>query len=350
MKRQTLTMISASMLCILLTVTGCGSTSGGQTASSDMKNSISAAASDSGTEDILLNESSSQDSAVRDAASEKMESDADAADDSAEAGYGTGIVKNQNQKIIYTYNYSTETKEFDSFYQKVTEKTQELGGYVESSETNGSVSDGVNRYAHMTLRIPAEKMDQLTSLLDSDSNVTYRSRSSENVTLRYVDLESHVKALRIEQKTLLQLLEKAEKLKDIIALQSQLTQVRYEIESYESQLRMYDNLVDYSTIYLDISEVERTTNVTPVRASFFEETADRFSDNLYAVGQWLRASAVWLISSLPVLLPFGAVLAAAVLLIRKRIKNWKKGRKKYTFAKTEEQKEENSSDSENNEH
>ena len=113
---------------------------------------------------------------------------------------------------------------------------------------------------------------------------------------------------------------------------------------------MYDNLVDYSTIYLDISEVERTTNVTPVRASFFEETADRFSDNLYAVGQWLRASAVWLISSLPVLLPFGAVLAAAVLLIRKRIKNWKKGRKKYTFAKTEEQKEENSSDSENNEH
>ena len=212
------------------------------------------------------------------------------------------------------------------------------------------MSDGVNRYAHMTLRIPAEKMDQLTSLLDSDSNVTYRSRSSENVTLRYVDLESHVKALRIEQKTLLQLLEKAEKLKDIIALQSQLTQVRYEIESYESQLRMYDNLVDYSTIYLDISEVERTTNVTPVRASFFEETADRFSDNLYAVGQWLRASAVWLISSLPVLLPFGAVLAAAVLLIRKRIKNWKKGRKKYTFAKTEEQKEENSSDSENNEH
>ena len=182
------------------------------------------------------------------------------------SGMSTGTVKSQNQKIIYTYNYTTETKEFDSFYEKVTAKTETLGGYVENSETNGSVSDGVNRYAHMTLRIPADKMEQLTSMLDEESNVTYRSRSSENVTLQYADMEIHVKALRTEQETLLRLREKAEKLKDIIALQSQLTQVRYEIESYESQLRMYDNLIDYSTVYLDVYEVERTTSAPALPA------------------------------------------------------------------------------------
>ena len=68
----------------------------------------------------------------------------------------------------------------------------------------------------------------------------------------YVDMQSHVKALRTEQNTLLELIEKADKLKDIIALQSQLTQVRYEIESYESQLRMYDNRVNYSTLNLTV--------------------------------------------------------------------------------------------------
>ncbi len=279
-----------------------------------------------GSEDKLAAYDAAEGQSVSQAASSEEIFGADADMDSSEAGLDKVSVKNQNQKIIYTYSYSTETKEFDSFYEKVTAKTEQLGGYVENSEINGSISDGTNRYAHMTLRIPADKMKQLTSMLDTESNVTYRSRSSENVTLQYVDMESHVKALRTEQKALLQLLEKAEKLKDIIELQSQLTQVRYEIESYESQLRMYDNLVDYSTIYLDIAEVERTTKVTPARASFWEEVSDRFSDNLYAVGQWLRSMALWLISSLPVLIPLAAVLAAAVIFIRKKIKLWKQRR------------------------
>lgn len=339
MKKRFYTILTACILYFGLSVTGCGGTFYNGASSGSGASSESLAVPGSRTDKSESYDAGGLYSADQ-AAEEKIAEDADM-DSGSESGLGTGTVTNQNQKMIYTYNYSTETKEFDSFYQKVTAKTQELGGYVESSETNGSVSDGINRYAHLTLRIPAEKMEQLTSLLDTESNVTYRSRSSENVTLQYVDMESHIKALRTEQKALLQLLEKAEKLKDIIALQSQLTQVRYEIESYESQLRMYDNLVDYSTIYLDITEVERTTNVTSAHASFFEETADRFSDNLYAVGQWLRMTAIWLISSLPVLLPLAAVLAAAFILIRKRTKGCGLRRKKFMHAKNARQNHEN---------
>ncbi len=308
MKKHITAMMLAGLLGLSLAAGGCGAGAGETTASQE----TSSAASDSfasNAADEKLAVRKSADSAPAEGAADDADMDSGSTDSS---GMSTGTVKSQNQKIIYTYNYTTETKEFDSFYEKVTAKTETLGGYVENSETNGSVSDGVNRYAHMTLRIPADKMEQLTSMLDEESNVTYRSRSSENVTLQYADMEIHVKALRTEQETLLRLLEKAEKLKDIIALQSQLTQVRYEIESYESQLRMYDNLIDYSTIYLDVYEVERTTSVTPVRASFFQEVSDRFSDNLYAVGQWLRSAAVWIISSLPMLVPLG--IAAAVLL------------------------------------
>lgn len=235
-----------------------------------------------------------------------------------------GEAKQKNQKLIFTYNYTVETKEFDSFYEKVSEKVTQTGGYIEHFETSGSAADGINRHANLTLRIPAEQMDQMLTLLDSDSNVTYQSRSSEDVTLRYVDMESHLKALRTEQETLLQLMEKADKLKDVIALQSQLTQVRYEIESYESQLRTYDNLVDYSTLYLDIIEVDRTTNIHSSKTSFFQEIGNRFSDNVYAVGQWLRAMAVWLISSLPILAPFALAAVAAVIFIRKKFRHRKR--------------------------
>lgn len=245
-------------------------------------------------------------------------------------GSQTGEGRRNNEKLIYTYRYSVETKEFEDFTEKIAAKTVQLGGYVENSETNGSASDGLNRYANMTLRIPADQVHQMLSMLDTESNVTYHSSTVENVSLQYTDMQSHIKALRTEQDTLMRLLEQAEKLKDIIELQSKLSDVRYEIESYEAQLRLYDNMIDYSTIHLDISEVERTTTVTPARASFGKEVKDRFSDNLYGVGQFLRASAVWLIGSLPVLIPAAVLIWLLVLLIRK----WRRALKSRISAST----------------
>ncbi|MDE7310693.1 MAG: DUF4349 domain-containing protein [Eubacterium sp.] len=309
MKRKLTALLCTGILCAGILTTGCGGSVNGGSNSNNADSGSPDAAQES--YDMMM---------------EEAESDM-AADDSMDLREGSGeaalngstasTVKSQNQKLIFTYHYSVETKEFDSFYEKISKKTEQIGGYVENSETDGSASDGINRYAALTLRIPADQMQQMLSLLDSDSNVTYQSRSSENVTLQYVDMESHLKALRIEQKTLLELMEKADKLEDVIALQSQLTQIRYEIESYESQLRMYDNLVEYSTLYLNITEVDRTTTIASSKTSFFEEISNKFSDNLYAVGQWLRAAAIWLISSLPILLPLAVAILIAALLIKK---------------------------------
>lgn len=248
---------------------------------------------------------------------EEVSDDALKTEGEMDASDAVRVSDSQNEKLIYTYRYSVETKVFDTFVQTMMEQVQKLGGYVEHSETNGSAGESSGRKASMTLRIPAEQMNQLLSLVKEESNVVYDSVSSENVTLRYVDMESHVRALRTEQKTLLRLIEKAEKIEDVIALQSQLTQVRYEIESYESQLRTMDNLVSYSTLYLDITEVRRTTTVTDQKTSFTDEITGRFSDNLYAVGQWLRNFTIGLIGSLPVLVPLALVLTLAVYLLRK---------------------------------
>lgn len=315
MKKQPFKILLACILGAVLLASGCGSDAGGKATESAASNTAKYASFDMKSEDPAEQ-------------GVMQEEDFEAADGGA-APSDTAkedAANPQGEKIIYTYDYSVETKAFDTFTKKVAEKTVQLNGYVELSETTGSASAGLNRYANMTLRIPAEKMDQLLALLDSESNVTRSSRSSENVTLQYVDLESHIKALRTEQKTLLRLIEKADKLEDVIALQSQLTQVRYEIESYESSLRMYDNRIDYSTMYLSISEVERTTTVTSAQTSFVEEVKNKFSDNLYAVGQWLRWIAIWLLSSLPILVPLALAIVAVLVIIRKWNRRWKKNR------------------------
>lgn len=328
MKKQLSAFLCACILCAGFAASGCGYKSYDMTKNAGVADSGSASAETAQAAGVLEYDSTMQeyDSGTQTSGSTWDESNG-AMDDAAESETSPASRK-QNEKLIYTYHYSVETKEFDSLTEKVAAKTAQLDGYVESSETQGSASDGVNRYANMTLRIPADKINQILSMLKKESNVTYSSSSIDNVTLQYVDLESHIKSLRTEQKTLLKLIEQADKLKDIIELQSQLTQVRYEIESYESQLRTYDNLVDYSTIHLSIQEVERTTTVTPVRAGFWEETKNKFSDNLYAIGQWLRALAVWLISSLPILLP----LAIAAVIVIALVRRWAKHHRKHAPA------------------
>lgn len=231
-----------------------------------------------------------------------------------------GNVAPQHEKLIYTYHYSVETKEFDDFYNATILQAQKLGGYIQESETNGSSVSDENRYARIVLRIPADKRNQMLSMVQKESNVTYSNVTTDNVTLNYVDMQSHIQALRKEQSTLLDLIEKAKKIDDLIALQSQLTEIRYEIESYESQLRTMDNLITYSTIHLDITEVQRTTTVTGSKTSMGEEIKNKFSDNLYAVGKWLQALLVWFISSLPILIPLGAIIVLILVWFSKRKK------------------------------
>lgn len=230
------------------------------------------------------------------------------------------------QKLIKTVNMSVETTEFDQFTAGVKTETEQIGGYVESSEVSSTVNEHSDRWANFTLRIPSEKLDEFVSRVGEDANVTYTNESTEDVTLSYVDMESHLKALRTEQETLMSMLEKVESLEDILKIQSQLTEVRYRIESYESQLRTYDNLVDYSTVYLNVSEVTRETSVAGI--TFGERVKTRFNDNVYRIGQGFRNFAIAFLGAIPILIILAVIAVAALLLLRKVYKIRKKRKEK----------------------
>ncbi|MCI8556263.1 MAG: DUF4349 domain-containing protein [Lachnospiraceae bacterium] len=234
---------------------------------------------------------------------------------------GLDSVAATSQKLIKTVSMSMETKEFDTLLESIRGKVEELGGYIESSEISGSSYYSVqgNRYAWLTLRIPAEKLDGFVTIVSELGNVTSKNESVEDITLQYVDVESHKQALETEQARLLELLEKAESMEDIIAIESRLSQVRYELQSYGSTLRTYDNRVNYSTVSIDISEVERVTPVIEER-TFFEEIQYRLSDNLYDIGRGMRNFAIWFISSLPYLVIWALIIIVLVCLVRKFIR------------------------------
>ena len=203
-----------------------------------------------------------------------------------EGGTGASVVQVQDvqRKLIRDVNLEVETETFEELLSTVGEKTRNLGGYIEESYTyNGSNYYGKGtRNANLTIRIPAEKLDEFLLAVGEVSNVISRNESVTDVTLEYVDLESHKKVLLAEQERLLELLEKAETIEDIISLESRLSQVRYQIESMEAQLRTMDNRVNYSTVYLYINEVAK---LTPVKEqTVWEKISTGFASSLYNVG------------------------------------------------------------------
>ena len=134
------------------------------------------------------------------------------------------------------------------------------------------------------------------------------------------DRKAYLDSLRTEYDRVSKLLEQATELDQILALESKLSDLRYQINSYETQLRTYDNLVDYSTVYLNVNEVayeQPTSNTIGSRIS------NGFRNSLYEVRDFFVDLFVAIIANLPVLVVLIAIITAAILLIRKLIRRHK---------------------------
>lgn len=91
-------------------------------------------------------------------------------------------------------------------------RRRSLEANIESSSISNSSyasSTSAARSARLTARIPSEKLDGYLAGISKQSNVTRKSESTEDVTLQYVDLQSHKKALLAEQESLLSMMEQA---------------------------------------------------------------------------------------------------------------------------------------------
>ncbi len=240
---------------------------------------------------------------------------------------GIEPVAENGRKLIKTVNLEMQTKEFDTVVEGINKKVQEMGGYIENSSVWGSsyYNTGSTRNSEYTVRIPSDRLDEFIEVVGSLGNVTYKNESVEDVTLQYVDVESRKKALETEQARLLELLEKADNLEDLLTIESRLSEVRYELENYGSQKRLLDNQIDYSTVHITVNEVERITEVK--ERTFFEEIGYRFNDSLYIVGAGLKGFVIGIIGSLPIIAVWIAVIAGIVLILRKVFYGKKKEKK-----------------------
>ena len=239
-------------------------------------------------------------------------------------------VADYTAKIIYTASVSIETTEFDKAVAALENQVRKIGGFVESSNVTGDTqynADGttsiVNRWAYYTVRIPCEQFESFLHETEGFGNVTSTSRDAQNVTSAYTDYEARLSSLNTQEERLLDMLAKSEDVETLIALEQRLSDVRYEIESIERNLRNLDRKITYSTVSLTLEEVEVYTPTAPVQRTFGEKLASAFSDGWNGFTRGIQNVILGLASALPALILLAVITAAVIVCIKKARKKRK---------------------------
>lgn len=230
--------------------------------------------------------------------------------------------KLQAEKIIYSAYAKVETTEFEKTLEAVSEMVERFGGFVESSSISGASyyrsSRGMVslRSADYTLRIPCEHFEELTGSLNELGSVPYCNTSSENVTASYYDVEARKNAYEAQEARLTEMLSIAESVEDLLAIQAQLSDVQYEIDALQSRLTNYDRQVSYSTVNLNVAEVEKYTEIPEVHLSYGEKLKQSFTGSCERVAEFLTDASLWLMGNLPELVLWAVILFVVVKLFR----------------------------------
>ena len=227
------------------------------------------------------------------------------------------------EKIIYAADVTVETTTFDQTVAGVTELVGRYDGWIESSSISGSnyyqkaKGTASTRDASFTLRIPSRRFNELMESLSALGNIPYSHIYTENVTSQYVDTQARLKAYQTQEARLLEMMELAESVEDVIIIEDRLTELRYRIESLQSTLNNWDRRVSYSTVSLTVKEVREYTPEIKEEPSYWQELKDALKQGFRNAGQIIKDLLVFLIEILPVLIILIPVVWLLIWLVKK---------------------------------
>lgn len=238
--------------------------------------------------------------------------------DSVTALYENQEISTYDEKIIRDVNMSAETREFERALAEIRDAAAALGGYEQSVSTTGksySSGDTYRRVAKLVLRIPAEELDGFLGEVGDLVNVTSQSASSTNVTTQYYDIQSRISVLESEKAAYEEMLKKSDDVEYLLKIKDRLYDVIEEIESYKTQLRVYDNKVSYSTVTMSLEEVVEYSPVVTPKDTFGTRIANAFTESWRDFASGFQSFAVWFVYAIPTLLVLAVIAGIAITAI-----------------------------------
>ncbi|MDZ8118102.1 DUF4349 domain-containing protein [Pontiella agarivorans] len=175
----------------------------------------------------------------------------------SEAG-GAGLPE---QMLIWTGSISIEVVSITNASAQITVQAEAAGGYIESTSRYES---GEGPTATMVVRIPADRLGGMVDSMGSLGEVTAQSLSSQDVTELYIDMQARLGTKKKLRDRLQNLLDRADEVKDILAIEKELTRLQADIDSMTARLKAMKGKVDYASLTVQLKALKHEKVLGPL--------------------------------------------------------------------------------------
>ena len=210
--------------------------------------------------------------------------------------HSTQTIIPTDRKLIKEADLSWETNNLDKTHQLIINKVKMYNAYISS---DNQYKDDYQTSNDITVKIPADKFDDFLKALQSDvKNFEKKNIRVLDVTEEYVDVDARIKTKKELEERYLEILKKANSVEDILNVESQLNNVRTEIESAEARMKVLNHQITLSTVNISFYK----TTSAPV--SFFGEIGKNFIEGWNSILHFILG----LISIWPFVLIIGGII------------------------------------------
>lgn len=183
------------------------------------------------------------------------------------------------RKIIKSANLQVEVKDIQNADSSLVALVNELNGFISNSR-KWETSDQ-RQFSNFTIRIPVDQFTEVISKIEAFGDVKDRYLYGNDVTEEYIDTDSRLQNLKLQEDRYRELLNQAVKVEDILQIERELERVRSSIESLEGRLQYFDDQVGLSTINVEFMEPEPISFSNMGIVSAFRQAIKKMVDTFY---------------------------------------------------------------------
>ena len=222
----------------------------------------------------------------------------------------------QQRKIIRNANLTLETGSPEEASRKIQQIAESKNGFVITSETRTSDQSGGSAITtiKVSLRVPAERFDQTISEIRQTATRTVTEKvEGQDVTEEFIDVQARLNAKKALEAQFLEIMKQARSVADALQVQTEIAEVRGEIERLEGRRKFLESQTSLSTITVSL---QTPAVFAQGSTGFFSKLADAFGDGIDAALNVV----LFLITAFLALLPFFVLLGVPLYLLVRYLK------------------------------
>ncbi len=160
-----------------------------------------------------------------------------------------------NKKIVKNGTVNLEVKNYQKYYQLVSEVVKREGGYIAQEDQQQNEYKLENT---VVVKVPVALFEEAMDLISKGTGqeeVKVKKITSEDVTTEVIDTKSRIEAKRGVRSRYLDLLKQAKNMGEILQVETEINEIQEQMEMAAGRVNYLNNVSMYSTINLTFYQI-----------------------------------------------------------------------------------------------